>query len=311
MPLVFVDALDLDVEQRRRIDLDAEAFADQPRQRQLVVVLDLAKPLLERVVAGAGLETLEQGEVVEHGLAAGLAHQVGQLRVGQHQPAAEGDAVGLVGDAAGIEMVEIVEHGLLHQVGVHRRDAVDAVRADESELPHPHPPSGLLVDQRDRGAEIDVAGTTLIRQRQMRGIDAVDDFEMPRQQPLEQFDRPGLQRFRQQRVVGVGQRRHRDLPRFVPAEIVQVDQDAHQLGDGKARMGVVELHRGLGGEVAQLPVGGEMALDQILQRGGDEEIFLPQPQFAPRRALVIRIEELADRFRARLLGDRRRGSRRC
>ena len=200
-------------------------------------------------------------------------------------------------------MVEIVEHGLLHQVGMHRRDAVDAVRADEGELPHPHPAAGLLVDQRHRGAEIDVARAARVGQRQMRGVDAVDDFEMPRQQPLEQFDRPGLQRLRQQRVIGVGQRRHRDLPRFVPAEIVQVDQDAHQLGDGEARMGVVELHRDLGGEVAQLPVGSEVPLDQVLQRGRDEEIFLPQPQLAPRRALVVRIEEFADRFRARLLGD--------
>ena len=136
----------------------------------------------------------------------------------------------------------------------------------------------------------------------MRDIDAVDDLEMPRQQPLEQLDRPGLERFRQQRVVGVGQRRDRDLPGFVPAEIVQVDQDAHQLGDGEARMGVVELHRGLRRQAAQLPVGAEVALDQILQRGRDEEIFLAQPQFAPRRALVVRIEELADRFGARFLG---------
>src|SRR6266853_844124 len=45
-----------------------------------------------------------------------------------------------------------------------------------------------------------------------------------------------------------------------------------------------------------------MTLDQILQRGRDEEIFLTQPQLAARRALVVRIEELADRFRARLLG---------
>ena len=199
-------------------------------------------------------------------------------------------------------MVEIVEHGLLHQVGMHRRDAVDAMRADEGELPHPHPAAALLVDQRHRGPEIDVAGTALVGQRQMRDVDAVDDFEMARQQPFEQFDRPGLQRFRQQRVVGVGQRRHRDLPRLVPAEIVQVDQDPHQLGDGEARMGVVELHRDFGREAAQLPVGGEVPLDQILQRGGDEEIFLAQPQFAARRALVVRVEEFADRFRARLLG---------
>ena len=58
LPLVFVDALDLDVEQRAGIDLDVEAFADQPRQRDLVVVLDAAELLLERVVAGAGFESL-------------------------------------------------------------------------------------------------------------------------------------------------------------------------------------------------------------------------------------------------------------
>src|SRR5207244_10671273 len=47
LPLVFVDALDLHVEQRRRVDLGAETLADQPRQRQLVAVLDPAKALLE------------------------------------------------------------------------------------------------------------------------------------------------------------------------------------------------------------------------------------------------------------------------
>ena len=56
-------------------------------------------------------------------------------------------------------------------------------------------------------------------------------------------------------------------------------------------------------EAAQLSVGGEVPLDQILQRGGDEEIFLAQPQLAARGAFVVRIEEFADRFRARLLGD--------
>ena len=280
----------------RGIDLDVEALADQPRQRNLVVVLDGAELLLERVVAGVGFEKFQLRGIVEHGFAAGLAQQIGQLRVGQHQPAPEGDAVGLVGDAARIKMIEVVEHGLLHQVGMHRRDAVDAVRSDEGQLPHPHPAAGPLVDQRYRGAEIDVAGTAGIGQRQMRDIDAVDDLQMARQQPFEQFDRPGLERFRQQRVVGVGQRRHRDLPGIVPADVVEIDQDAHQLGDGEARMGVVELHRGLRRQPAQLPVGGEVTFDQILQRGRDEEIFLAQPQLAAGRALVIRVEELADRL---------------
>ena len=168
LPLVFVDALDLDVEQRGRIDLDAEPLADQSRQRDLVVVLDGAELLLERAVAGRS----SRGSASCVGSSSTASPQVsrkqiGQHRIGQHQPAAEGDAVGLVGDAAGIEMIEIVEHGLLHQVGMHRRDAVDAVRADEGQLSHPHPAAASLVDQRHRGAEIDVAGAARFGQRQM------------------------------------------------------------------------------------------------------------------------------------------------
>ena len=167
LALVFVDALDLHVEQRGRIDLDAEPLADQARQRRLVVKLDGAELLLEFDVAGAGFDQAELRRIVEHGFAAGLAQQIGQLRIRQHQPAAEGDAVGLVGDAAGIEMVEIVKHGLAHQVRMHRRDAVDAVRADEGELAHAHAAAALLVDQRDRGAEVDVAGAARLGEREM------------------------------------------------------------------------------------------------------------------------------------------------
>ena len=47
LALVFVDALDLDVEQCGRIDLDVDLFADQARQRDLVVMLDVAEFLLE------------------------------------------------------------------------------------------------------------------------------------------------------------------------------------------------------------------------------------------------------------------------
>ena len=129
---------------------------------------------------GVAFETGELRRIVEHGVAAGLAQEIREHRIGQHEPATEGDAVGLVVDAAGVEVVEIVEYGLLHQVGMHRRHPVDAVRADEGQLSHPHPAAGPLVDQRDRGAEIDIVGAARFRQRQMRGIDAVDDLQMPR-----------------------------------------------------------------------------------------------------------------------------------
>ncbi|MGY4432985.1 hypothetical protein ACVWWO_005462 [Bradyrhizobium sp. F1.13.1] len=67
-------------------------------------------------------------------------------------------------------------------------------------------------------------------------------------------------------------------------------------------MGIVELHRDLARQAAELAVGRKMPLDQVLQRSRDEEIFLAQAQLAARRALVVRIEEFTNGFRARLLG---------
>ena len=54
---------------------------------------------------------------------------------------------------SGIDRVEGVEHGLAHQVGVQRRNAVDLVRTDEGEVPHSHPAPGVFVDQRNGGEQ--------------------------------------------------------------------------------------------------------------------------------------------------------------
>ena len=164
--------------------------------------------------------------------------------------------------------------------------------------------AGALVDDRDRGAVAVVARPQRGGAVQMQRVDAVDDVDVARQQTFEQLDRPGLQRLRQQRVIGVGEGRGRDVPGVVPAHAVQVDQDPHQFADGEARMRVVQLHRGLGGEATQLAFGIEVPFHEILQRRRDEKVFLPQPQFAAGRALVVGIEEFADRLGARLFGHR-------
>ena len=250
-------------------------------------------------------EARDQGRIVEHRIAADVAQHLHQRRIGLEQPAAEGDAVGLVDDAVGIERVQIVEHGLAHQVGVQRRDAVDPVRADEGEMAHPQLAVAVLVDQRDGGEPVRKALWILVfRGLEVLGIDAIDDLQMARQHALEQVDRPGLQRLRQQRVVGVGERADGDLPGVAPRQAMHVDQEPHQLGDRDARMRVVELDRGPLRQEMQIAVGAQVARHQILQRGGDEEIFLPQAQFAAGRRFVARIEDLRDRLRARLLDQR-------
>jgi hypothetical protein len=62
-------------------------------------------------------------------------------------------------------------------------------------------------------------------------VDLVHDLEVPGQRLGEHRQRPRLQRFREQSVVGVAEGGHRDVPRIVPAELTFVDQQSHQLGD--------------------------------------------------------------------------------
>ncbi len=200
--------------------------------------------LLHRRIVGVTGEAAQRLGVVERLLADASAVMIWvEPRIALDQPAAEGDAVGLVDDAAGIDGVEVAEHRLAHQVGVQGRDAVDLVRADEGQVAHAHAPPGVLVDQRDRRQQAGIAEAALARAVEMHGVDQIDDLHVARQQPLHQRHRPALQRLGQQRVVGVGEDRLRDLPGLVPIEPVEIDQDAHQLGDGDRGMRVVELDR--------------------------------------------------------------------
>ena len=75
---------------------------------------------------------------------------------------------------------------------------------------------------------------------------------------------------------------------------MHVDQQPHQLGDGDGGMGVVELDGDFFGQLSDVAGLLHVAADQILQRGGGEEILLAQPQLLPRRGRVAGIEHLGD-----------------
>jgi hypothetical protein len=79
-------------------------------------------------------------------------------------------------------------------------------------------------------------------------VDPHDDLEVTGQRLPEHRQRPGFQRLRQQGVVGVAEGGHRDFPGLVPGQVVLVDQEPHQLGDGDGRVGVVELDRPFAGQ---------------------------------------------------------------
>ena len=202
----------------------------------------------------------------------------------------------------GIDGIQAMEHGLAHQIRVQGRNPVDLVRADESEIAHSHPPAGLFVDQRQRGEKPEVDEPAPARAVEMRRIEQIDDLHVARQQALHQRNWPAFQRLRQEGMVGVGERRLRDLPRLVPFEAVEVDQNAHQFGDGDSRMGVVELDGRVFAERAHVLMLLDMAADEVEERRGSEEILLPEAQLLAGRGGVARIEHLRDRLRSHRVG---------
>jgi hypothetical protein len=91
---------------------------------------------------------------------------------------------------SGIELVQVGEHRLLHQLGVQRRDAVDReCEPTKGQLGPCARAAAVLVDQR-HGANLRSSSPACPRLGEHLGVDRVDDLHVARQQPLDQRHRP-------------------------------------------------------------------------------------------------------------------------
>ena len=210
---------------------------------------------MERGVVGERFEAPQEAHVDEPALADGVVEQCTQTRVGQREEAAGCDAVRLVAEPLGPHLVEVLEDALLEQFGVQRGNTVDRMAADGREMRHPHALSAVLTDQRHPPHPVVVAGELRAYLVEEAAVDLVDDLQVAGKRFAEHVQRPCLQRFRQQRVVGVAEGGHGDLPGLVPAEPTFVDEQPHQLGDADGRVSIVELQRESVGEFADPGIG--------------------------------------------------------
>ena len=107
---------------------------------------------------------------------------------------------------------------------------------------------------------------------------------------LHQRHRPGFQRFGHQRVVGVAEDLLRQRPGLGPDHAVLVAQQPHQLGHTDGRVRVVQVDGHLVGQVVEPAVLAQVAAEDVLDRGAGEEVLLAQPQLAPGRGAVVRVQ---------------------
>mmetsp|Transcript_12733 Transcript_12733/g.53542 ORF Transcript_12733/g.53542 Transcript_12733/m.53542 type:complete len:680 (+) Transcript_12733:784-2823(+) len=307
LPLVLVDALDLHVEERALRRGDAAALLEQRRQARLVCLLGRPPLLAERLVVDVLAQPGEQVEVRgPHGGAQRLGDGVGERGVAECQPAALRDAVGLVLELVGPELVEVLEDGLLDELRVDRRHAVDGVAGHQRQRGHAHRLVALvLLDDAHAADAVPVVAEVRAHLLQEAPVDVVDDLHVARQQLLHELHRPLLERLGQHGVVGEGEDARGDRPRRGPAEALVVHEHAHELGHADGRVRVVELDGHLVGELVEVLVVLLVAADHVLDGGADEEVLLLEAQLLALVRPVVGVEHGGDGLGALLVEDGR------
>ena len=274
LPFVVVNPLDVAVKNRIDVDRLAGGAFDVRGQPFLVAGLDHGDPFAEQRIIGVGRKLVQVGRMRHPAMADRLRNQLAQVRVRLHQPAAVGDAVGLVVEFAGEIFVEGTQYRFLENFGVNLGHAVDAVAADHRQMGHMDKAIG---DDRHLADLVPFAGVTVPQVGAPALVDLVDDHEQTRHQVAEHFHRPLLERFRHHRMVGVGDGVQRDPPGVFPAEALFVQQYPHQFRHDHHRVGVVDMDRVFLVELQQRAVLFLEPAHDALQAGRYHEILLFQP----------------------------------
>ena len=294
LALVFVEALDLDVEERVGVDIDAEALADVVGEGLLVTALGVAEGADEGGVGGEVLKAAELREVADPAVADGAGDERGEARVGLEEPAALGDAVRLVGELGRPHLGVVGEDAFAEQLRVEGRDAVHRRGADDGEVGHADLLAALLVDDAHALEARDIAGVDGGDGAQEAGVDLEDDLDVAREEARHHRDAPALQGLREDGVVGVADAGGGDLPGVVPAEVLAVHEDAHKLRDGEGGVGVVELEEHALGEALERQAGLAEAAEGVLDGAGDEEILLAESELLALEGVVVGVEDLRE-----------------
>ena len=118
LPLILMQTLDLHVEDRIRVDVDAVVLRDIGGKAHLVLALDRLQIFQNIRIIAVRKQRFERVRILQEAVADERLQIAGQRRVRLAQPAAVCNAVGDVQEAAVIEIVIIPEDGLFKNVRV-------------------------------------------------------------------------------------------------------------------------------------------------------------------------------------------------
>ena len=294
LALVFVQALDLHIEEGGGIHNYATLLLDDAGEVDLIGMFDLHELALELRILCQGLQGMQFVEITLPTASDSGGDESCQTRIAGKKPAAWRDPVGLVVELAGVEFVELGEEIALEELGMERRDTVDRVTADHGQIRHTDHLVVPLLDQGELLDLIQIAWPNLLHLDEKAFVSLEDDLEMTGQNLAEEPHAPFFERFGQEGVVRVGQRPGDDRPGLLPGEAVHVMKKSLQLDHGDGWMGVVELDGDFLGKSLPVTVVLAEATDDVLERAGDEEVLLDQAEFLAALGLIVRIKDLGD-----------------
>ena len=216
-----------------------------------------------------------------------IVEQVGERGVGAMDPTAEGDAVGLVGELLGVDLVERMKLGVLQDLGVERGDAVDGEAKVNVHVGHVD--GVVLIDDGD--ARVIVLGLGDL-------VELDDDVGDGGRDLLQAGKRPLLERLGKNGVIGVGDHGAHDGNGLVKLNVVLGGEQADELGNDHGGVRVVDLDHGIVGQVVQVAAALDGLIDQELSGITHHEVLLVDAKQAALFVGIIRIEEQGE-----VLGD--------
>ena len=235
LALVLVDTLDLNIDDG--VGRDSHALLERHELahdglglglgggqalKNILVVGEFGKLAQVTGAAPVGAET--------------IVEQAGERGVGPMDPAAEGDAVGLVGELLGIDLVERMKLGVLQNLGVEGGYAVDGEAKVDVHVGHVD--GVVFVDDGD--ARVIVLGLRDL-------IELDDNVGDGRGDLLQAGERPLLERLGKNRVVSVGDHGAYDGHGLTKLDAMLGGEQANELGDDHGGVRVVNLDHGVVG----------------------------------------------------------------
>ena len=279
LALVLVDTLDLNIDDG--VGRDSHALLERHELAHDGLGLGLG--------GGQALKNiLVVGELGEFAQIAGAApvgadhivEQAGERGVGPMDPAAEGDAVGLVGELLGIDLVERMKLGVLQDLGVEGGYAVDGEAKVDVHVGHV---DGIVfVDDGD--ARVIVLGLGDLVQLDDNVGDGRGDL-------LQAGERPLLERLGKNRVVSVGDHGAHDGNGLVKLNVVLGGEQSDKLGDDHGGVRVVDLDHGVIGQVVQVAAALDGLVDQELGGVAHHKVFLVDAKQAALLVGIVGVQE--------------------